>query len=245
MLGIDDSGLVKVFTMPVTGSVLFSDGTTLASDPAHFFWNDTNNRLGILTNTPAYSLDVNGTVRASTSLITPVIGNAAGITANNTWTFTSNVNVPVTPVDATHAASKQYVDNIAITGLKLGAAIKTVADSNIGLSGLSAVNGYTPIAGDRVLVIGQTTATENGVYDAASGGWTRSTDSDTDAELLQEVRIAEQCKYLASLHSDLHHCEECHKPVGGTMQGQLRVYTRQTEPRLPGVSLGESEVPLL
>jgi hypothetical protein len=169
--------------MPVTGSVLFSDGVTLASDPAHFFWDNPNNRLGILTNAPAYSLDVNGTVRASTSLITPVIGNSAGITANNTWTFTSNVNVPVTPVDATHAASKQYVDDTVLTGLRLGASIKTVATSNIGLSGLSAVNGYTPIAGDRILVIGQTNATENGVYDAASGGWTRSTDSDTDAEL--------------------------------------------------------------
>jgi len=183
ILGIGDTGLVTTFTMPTAGSVLFSDGTTLASDPAHFFWNDTNNRLGILTNTPAYSLDVNGTVRASTSLITPVIGNVAGVTANNTWTFTSNVNVPVTPIDATHAASKQYVDNTALTGLKLGAAVKTVATSNVGLSGLSAINGYTPIAGDRILVIGQTNATENGVYDAASGGWTRSTDSDSDAEL--------------------------------------------------------------
>ena len=183
ILGIGDTGLVTTFTMPVTGSVLFSDGTTLASDPAHFFWDNPNNRLGILTNAPAYSLDVNGTVRASTSLITPVIGNSAGITANNTWTYTSNVNVPVTPVDATHAASKQYVDDTVLTGLRLGASIKTVATSNIGLSGLSAVNGYTPIAGDRILVIGQTNATENGVYDAASGGWTRSTDSDTDAEL--------------------------------------------------------------
>jgi hypothetical protein len=183
ILGIGDTGLVTTFTMPVTGSVLFSDGVTLASDPAHFFWDNPNNRLGILTNAPAYSLDVNGTVRASTSLITPVIGNSAGITANNTWTFTSNVNVPVTPVDATHAASKQYVDDTVLTGLRLGASIKTVATSNVGLSGLSAVNGYTPIAGDRILVIGQTNATENGVYDAASGGWTRSTDSDTDAEL--------------------------------------------------------------
>jgi hypothetical protein len=183
ILGIGDTGLVTTYTMPVAGSVLFSDGTTLASDPAHFFWDDTNNRLGILTNTPAYTLDVNGTLRASTSFITPVIGNTAGITANNTWTYTSNVNVPVTPIDATHAASKQYVDNTALTGLKLGASVKTVATSNVGLSGLSAINGYTPVANDRILVIGQTSATQNGVYDAASGSWTRSTDSDTDAEL--------------------------------------------------------------
>lgn len=183
ILGIDDSGLVKVFTMATAGSVLFSDGTTIASNPSNFFWDNVNNRLGILTNTPAYTLDVNGTIRASTSFITPVIGNSTGITANNTWTYTSNINVPVTPIDATHAASKQYVDNIAITGLKLGAAIKTVATSNIGLSGLSAINGYTPVAGDRILVIGQTNATQNGVYDAASGSWARSSDSNSDATL--------------------------------------------------------------
>ncbi len=172
-----------IYAMPTAGAVLFSNGTIIAGSPLNFFWDNTNNRLGILTNVPAYTLDVNGTVRAATSLITPVIGNAAGITANNTWTYSSNVNVPVTPVDAAHAASKQYVDNTALTGLKLGAAVKTIATSNVGLSGLSAINGYTPIATDRILVIGQTTTTENGVYDAASLGWTRSTDSDTDAEL--------------------------------------------------------------
>jgi hypothetical protein len=136
-----------------------------------------------MTNTPAYTGDFNGTVRASTSIITPVIGNSAGITANNTWTYTSNVNVPLVPTAAAHAASKQYVDNTALTGLKLGASVKTVAIVNISLSGLSAVNGYTPIAGDRILVIGQTSQLENGVYDASSSGWSRSTDSDSDTEL--------------------------------------------------------------
>ncbi len=175
----------KVITVPsfTLGSIIFSDGQILAQDNAHFFWDDTNNRLGVMTNTPAYTGDFNGTVRASTSLITPVIGNSAGITANDTWTYTSNVNVPLVPTAATHATSKQYVDNTALTGLKLGAAIKTVATTNISLSGLSAINGYTPIAGDRILVIGQSTQSENGVYDAASSGWTRSTDSDSDGEL--------------------------------------------------------------
>lgn len=41
------------FTLPsfTAGSVLFSNGTTIAQDNANFFWDDTNNRLGIgLTN---------------------------------------------------------------------------------------------------------------------------------------------------------------------------------------------------
>jgi len=175
----------KVVTVPsfTEGSVIFSDGEILTQDNEHFFWDAANNRLGIMTAIPSYPLDVNGTARIQTSLITPVIGNSAGVTANNTWTFSSNVNVPATPTAATHAASKEYVDNTALTGLKLGASVKTVATTNVGLSGLSAITGYTPSNGDRILVIGQTTQSENGVYTASSGAWSRATDSDTDAEL--------------------------------------------------------------
>jgi hypothetical protein len=41
-----------------SGSVLFSNGSTIAQDNANFFWDDTNNRLGIGTATPSFSLDV-------------------------------------------------------------------------------------------------------------------------------------------------------------------------------------------
>jgi hypothetical protein len=40
------------------------------------------------------------------------------------------------------------------------------------------------IAGDRVLVKNQTTATANGVYVVASGSWTRATDADASSEVL-------------------------------------------------------------
>jgi hypothetical protein len=183
LLQVEPDGKVSVVTPFPEGAIPFSDGDTLVSDVNHLFWNDTNNRLGVLTNAPAYTFDVNGTARIQTSLITPIIGNTLGVAANNTWTFASNVNIPLVPVDAAHAASKQYVDNTALTGLKLGAEVKTVATTNIGLSGLAAVNGYTPVAGDRILVVGQSTQSANGVYEAASGGWTRATDSDSDAEL--------------------------------------------------------------
>jgi len=48
------------FNLPslTSGSVLFSDGTTIAQDNANLFWDDTNNRLGIGTNAPAYNIDV-------------------------------------------------------------------------------------------------------------------------------------------------------------------------------------------
>lgn len=40
------------------GSVIFMDGTTLTEDNSNFFWDATNKRLGIGTNTPTVTLDV-------------------------------------------------------------------------------------------------------------------------------------------------------------------------------------------
>jgi len=48
------------FQLPTltSGSVLFSNGTTIAQDNANFFFDNTNNRLGIGTNAPAHTLQV-------------------------------------------------------------------------------------------------------------------------------------------------------------------------------------------
>ncbi len=51
-------------------------------------------------------------------------------------------------------------------------------------SGLLTVDGVTLAEGDRVLVKDQTTASQNGIYVAAAGTWTRSSDADTGAKLL-------------------------------------------------------------
>jgi nitrogen fixation protein len=59
------------FQLPAltSGSVLFSNGTTIAQKNAQLFWDNTNNRLGIGTATPAYKLTVAGTIDAGTNLI--------------------------------------------------------------------------------------------------------------------------------------------------------------------------------
>ncbi|MFZ9272090.1 MAG: hypothetical protein ACO24B_01600 [Ilumatobacteraceae bacterium] len=48
------------FELPslTSGSVLFSNGTTIAQDNANLFWDDTNNRLGIGTSSPSARLNV-------------------------------------------------------------------------------------------------------------------------------------------------------------------------------------------
>jgi hypothetical protein len=44
------------------------------------------------------------------------------------------------------------------------------------LSGLLVIDGYQTVAGDRVLLTAQSTASQNGVWVAASGAWTRPAD---------------------------------------------------------------------
>lgn len=63
----------------------------------------------------------------------------------------------------------------AAAGIASKPPVRLVATSNIGLSGLAAIDGVTPVVGDRVLVTGQTTAAQNGVYNAAASAWTRTT----------------------------------------------------------------------
>jgi hypothetical protein len=55
------------FTLPAltSGSVLFSNGTTIAQDNSNLFWDDTNNRLGIGTATPSAIIHSVGSITAS------------------------------------------------------------------------------------------------------------------------------------------------------------------------------------
>lgn len=52
------NGGTGISTSFTSGSVIFSNGTTLAQDNAKFFWDDTNFRLGIGLNTPTESLHI-------------------------------------------------------------------------------------------------------------------------------------------------------------------------------------------
>jgi hypothetical protein len=65
------SGNIPVVTSPsgVAGAIQFSNGSAFASDATKFFWDDTNKRLGIGTNTPTQALDVVGSIAASSSVL--------------------------------------------------------------------------------------------------------------------------------------------------------------------------------
>jgi uncharacterized membrane protein len=80
------------------------------------------------------------------------------------------------PTSAQDAATKNYVDSAAL-GLDVKASVRAVATSNITLSGTQSVDGVTLAGGDRVLVIGQSTASQNGIYIVSSGAWARASDA--------------------------------------------------------------------
>lgn len=68
-----------------------------------------------------------------------------------------------------------------LLGLQNGTAwkdpVRVLANSNITLANTQTIDGVSLAAGDRVLVRGQSTASENGIYLVVDGGsWTRSTD---------------------------------------------------------------------
>ena len=66
------------FTLPAltSGSVLFSNGTTIAQDNANLFWDDTNNRLGIGTATPTAKLHIKAPGALSTDIALRVRNSA-------------------------------------------------------------------------------------------------------------------------------------------------------------------------
>ena len=125
------------------------------------------------------------------SIITTAKINANAVTAakadlTGTWSFTSGVLRAATPTDASDVTTKAYVDAVA-QGIKWKQPARVLSKTNVDLStGLvagQAVDGITLVAGDRVLLTGQTTTTQNGVYVATvSGAASRSLDLDAGSE---------------------------------------------------------------
>ena len=89
------------------------------------------------------------------------------------------------PTSDTDAANKRYVDG-AVQGLSWKAAVRTsaVADVDLEAPG-AAIDGVTLSSGDRVLLIGQDAAAENGIYvwSGADATLTRAADANSAAEL--------------------------------------------------------------
>ena len=88
--------------------------------------------------------------------------------------LTQTGQVVSAPTQATDLVNKAYADSISQGTSKAECQCATTAA--ITLSGLQVIDGYTTLAGDRVLVKNQTNQADNGIYVASTTAWARSND---------------------------------------------------------------------
>jgi hypothetical protein len=95
------------------------------------------------------------------------------------------------PTASQDAATKNYVD-LAVQGLAPKASVRAASTANIAtLSGPMTLDGVALVAGNRVLVKDQATASQNGIYVVAAGAWARSADSDVWGEFVSAYVFVE------------------------------------------------------
>jgi len=86
------------------------------------------------------------------------------------------------PTAAQDAATKAYVDATR-QGLDVKDSVRAATTGTITLSGTQTIDGVAVVAGNRVLVKNQSTASANGIYVVAAGAWSRASDFDTSAKV--------------------------------------------------------------
>jgi hypothetical protein len=105
-----------------------------------------------------------------------LVASAVRINASNEIDMQSAKIVNLaTPTAATDAATKGYVDTLS-GGVDPKESVRSRSDANVTLSGPQSVGGVSLVAGNRVLLMAQTNAVENGVWVVAAGAWSRSAD---------------------------------------------------------------------
>jgi hypothetical protein len=184
-----NTGVVSISDGAIANAKLTNSSVTIGTTELELGASSTS--LAGVTELTVDNLNINGNEISSTD-------SNGNISLNPDGTGTVAVNGArisgvAEPVDSTDAANKAYVDN-AITGLSFKEAVNLLATSDISLTGSTntlVIDSHDPLvsadSGYRILLTGQSTDSENGIYvyadDGATYTLTRSEDSDTFAEL--------------------------------------------------------------
>lgn len=153
---IDAAGGVAIgdtITGATQGSVLFAGAAgVLAQDNTNFFWDDTNNRLGIGTATPTFCLDINGSTTNTIGIF-----RSTDATARVNFVDSSTSSDTHVGIGAVGNAIKLWAGNLVV--------FEGAQSGNIALPNgkLSEYNGAAPTDGQ--LLIG---STAGGVWEAAT-----------------------------------------------------------------------------
>lgn len=103
------------------------------------------------------------------------------------------------PQSAQDAVTKAYVD-LTVQGLEPKQSVRAASTATIAaLSGPMTIDGVALVAGDRVLVKDQATASQNGIYVVAAGAWARAADADVWGELVSAYVFVESGAVNADL----------------------------------------------
>lgn len=188
--GVTSVGLSLPAIFTVSGSPVTSSGTlsaTLATQTANYVWAGPTTGADAA---PTFRALVAGDIPSLTAakisdLATTVqayrLDQFAAPTSSVSFNSQTITNL-ADPTNAQDAATKAYVD-AARSGLDVKASVRAATTANITLSGTQTIDGVSVIAGDRVLVKNQSTASENGIYVVSASGWSRATDADVNAEV--------------------------------------------------------------
>jgi hypothetical protein len=112
-----------------------------------------------------------------------------GATTPSSAAFTT-ATVSTAPTNGNDVVNKTYLDYFA-AGLSWKQPVLCATTANITLTGLQTIDGVTVVAGDRVLVKNQSTASQNGIYLASATAWSRAPDADTWNELISAITFIE------------------------------------------------------
>ena len=131
-----------------------------------------------------------GLTITNSTLDSSPIGSITPSTGVFTNISTTTGQISTQPSGATDIVNLLALQSYA-AGISWKQPVACATLANITLSGLQTIDGYTTLAGDRVIVKNQSTQANNGIYIAASGAWTRSSDANTWNELVSAIAFVE------------------------------------------------------
>ncbi len=128
----------------------------------------------------SWQANIAGNAGTATTLATArSIGLSGDVTAAGV-NFNGSANITI----ATTLATK---DLTLFPTASFKKSVVVATTGTITLSGLQAIDGYTVLDNDRVLVKNQTAPRENGIYAARSGAWSRVPDADAIDEIASAI----------------------------------------------------------
>ena len=178
--------ITAALTGTVTGSLVGNASTATSATTATTATNFSGSLSGNVSG--PQSATVVDTVGGQTaSAVAIAATSVAAATPNNTASVlvlrdaaknfaTNMVTLNGTVANPTDATTKAYVDAAVSSGFTVHPAALVYSASSITLSGLQTIDGVSLSADNRVLLNGQSTTSQNGLWLAQSSTWTRPTD---------------------------------------------------------------------